>query len=54
MRGLGCMRLSTEADRDDAGGLAVLRAALAGGIELLDTAGRVRASTIAMSATTSG
>ncbi len=38
MRGLGCMRLSTAPDRDDARGVAVVRAALAAGIELLDTA----------------
>src|SRR5688500_5138439 len=38
MIGLGCMRLSTAADRDDARGLAVLRAALDAGATLLDTA----------------
>src|SRR5262245_9631002 len=36
--GLGCMRLSTEADRDDARGAAVLAAAIAAGVDLLDTA----------------
>jgi aryl-alcohol dehydrogenase-like predicted oxidoreductase/predicted kinase len=36
--GLGCMRLSTDAARDPARGLAVIAAALAAGIELLDTA----------------
>ena len=35
---LGCMRLSTAADRDDARGLAVLLAALDAGVTLLDTA----------------
>src|SRR5688572_25889224 len=38
MIGLGCMRLSTAADRDDARGIAVLRAALDAGATLLDTA----------------
>lgn len=37
-RGLGCMRLSTAADRDDAHAAAVLDAALAAGVDLLDTA----------------
>lgn len=36
--GLGCMRLSTEHDRDDARAIAVLHAALDAGITLLDTA----------------
>lgn len=36
--GLGCMRLATEADRDDARAAAVLDAALAAGIDLFDTA----------------
>ena len=36
--GLGCMRLSTEADRDEAGAIAVLHAAFDAGITLLDTA----------------
>ena len=36
--GLGCMRLSTEADRDDTRGVAVIRAALDAGVTLLDTA----------------
>ncbi len=36
--GLGCMRLSTEADRDDARAIAVLVAAIEAGVELLDTA----------------
>lgn len=35
---LGCMRLSTAADRDEARGLAVLLAALDAGVTLLDTA----------------
>ena len=38
MIGLGCMRLSTARDRDDARGVAVIRAALDAGITLLDTA----------------
>ena len=38
MIGLGCMRLSTRADRDDERGLAVIRAALDAGATLLDTA----------------
>ncbi|HEY5928531.1 MAG TPA: aldo/keto reductase [Kofleriaceae bacterium] len=38
MLGLGCMRLSTAKDRDDARSLAVLLAALDAGVELLDTA----------------
>ena len=38
MIGLGCMRLSTSRDRDDAQGVAVIRAALDAGIKLLDTA----------------
>jgi aryl-alcohol dehydrogenase-like predicted oxidoreductase len=36
--GLGCMRLSTEPDRDDARSLGVLTAALDAGVDLLDTA----------------
>lgn len=36
--GLGCMRLSTEHDRDDARAVGVVRAALDAGIELFDTA----------------
>ena len=36
--GLGCMRLSTERDRDDARSIAVLHAALDAGVTLLDTA----------------
>ena len=36
--GLGCMRLSTTADRDDATSVAVLHAALDAGLTLLDTA----------------
>jgi aryl-alcohol dehydrogenase-like predicted oxidoreductase len=36
--GLGCMRLSTTADRDDDRGVAVIRAALDAGATLLDTA----------------
>jgi aryl-alcohol dehydrogenase-like predicted oxidoreductase/predicted kinase/histidinol phosphatase-like enzyme len=36
--GLGCMRLSTEPDRDDAKSLAVLHAALDAGVTLFDTA----------------
>jgi aryl-alcohol dehydrogenase-like predicted oxidoreductase/predicted kinase len=36
--GLGCMRLSTERDRDEARALDVLRAALDGGVTLFDTA----------------
>ena len=36
--GLGCMRLSTVAERDEAHGLAVLAAALDAGVDLLDTA----------------
>ena len=35
---LGCMRLSTESDRDDARSVAVIHAALDAGITLLDTA----------------
>ena len=35
---MGCMRLSTEADRDEARALAVLHAALRAGVTLLDTA----------------
>jgi aryl-alcohol dehydrogenase-like predicted oxidoreductase/adenylate kinase family enzyme len=38
MIGLGCMRLSTAAGRDDANGIAVIHAALAAGATLLDTA----------------
>ncbi len=36
--GLGCMRLSTEPDRSDANGLAVIHAALDAGVTFLDTA----------------
>jgi aryl-alcohol dehydrogenase-like predicted oxidoreductase len=36
--GIGCMRLSTERDRDEARGIEVLRAALDLGITFLDTA----------------
>src|SRR5918994_4612563 len=36
--GLGCMRLSTERDRDEAQGVAVLHAAFDAGLTLLDTA----------------
>src|SRR5262245_37476264 len=36
--GLGCMRLSTERDRDEASAVAVLHAAFNAGIMLLDTA----------------
>jgi len=36
--GLGCMRLSTDAARDPVRGRAVIEAAIAGGIALLDTA----------------
>ena len=36
--GLGCMRLSTERDRDDDRGIAVLRAALDAGVAFFDTA----------------
>src|SRR5215467_15511047 len=35
---MGCMRLSTDAERDDARGAAVLAAALDAGVDLLDTA----------------
>src|SRR5256886_6851007 len=38
MIGLGCMRLSTARDRDEARGVAVIRAALDAGAGLLDTA----------------
>lgn len=38
MIGLGCMRLSTAKDRDDARSLAVLAAALDAGVDLFDTA----------------
>jgi aryl-alcohol dehydrogenase-like predicted oxidoreductase/predicted kinase len=38
MIGLGCMRLSTAPDRDEARGVAVVRAALDAGATLLDTA----------------
>ena len=38
MIGLGCMRLSTARDRDEARGVAVIRAALDAGARLLDTA----------------
>ena len=37
MIGLGCMRLSTAADRDDAKSIAVIHAALDAGVKLLDT-----------------
>lgn len=37
-QGLGCMRLSTDRDRDDARGLAVIHAALDAGIRFFDTA----------------
>ncbi|MGH7694669.1 MAG: aldo/keto reductase [Gemmatimonadaceae bacterium] len=37
MIGLGCMRLSTAADRDDAKSIAVIHAALDAGVRLLDT-----------------
>ena len=36
--GIGCMRLSTEGDRDDARGIEVLHAALDGGVTFFDTA----------------
>ena len=36
--GIGCMRLSTESDRDDARGIEVLHAALDAGVTFLDTA----------------
>ncbi len=36
--GIGCMRLSTERDRDDARGVEVLHAALDAGVTFLDTA----------------
>ena len=38
MLALGCMRLSTEPDRDDLRSIAVLHAALNAGVTLLDTA----------------
>ena len=38
MVGLGCMRLSTDPDRDDAAAIATLHAALDAGVTLLDTA----------------
>src|SRR5689334_23707797 len=38
MIGLGCMRLSTAADRDDGRSIAVIHAALDAGATLLDTA----------------
>src|SRR5262245_11033818 len=38
VRGLGCMRLSTDRDRDETGAIAVLHAALDAGIRLFDTA----------------
>jgi aryl-alcohol dehydrogenase-like predicted oxidoreductase/histidinol phosphatase-like enzyme/predicted kinase len=38
MLAIGCMRLSTEADRDDERAIATLHAALDGGVTLLDTA----------------
>jgi hypothetical protein len=37
--GLGCMRLSTEPDRSDANGLAVIHAALDAGIRLAEVSG---------------
>ncbi len=36
--GLGCMRLSTDVDRDEERGLATIDAALDAGITILDTA----------------
>ena len=36
--GLGCMRLSTHSNRDEANGIAVIHAALDAGVRLLDTA----------------
>ena len=36
--GMGCMRLSTAPDRDDARAIAVIHAALDAGVRLLDTA----------------
>src|SRR5262245_11427054 len=36
--GMGCMRLSTDRDRDEAGAVAVLHAALDAGVTVLDTA----------------
>src|SRR5690242_5580207 len=36
--GLGCMRLSTQAERDEDRGIAVIHAALDAGVTLLDTA----------------
>jgi aryl-alcohol dehydrogenase-like predicted oxidoreductase/histidinol phosphatase-like enzyme/predicted kinase len=36
--GMGCMRLSTAADRDEVGAVAVIQAALDAGVRLLDTA----------------
>ena len=36
--GMGCMRLSTERDRDEARGLDVLHAAFDGGVTFFDTA----------------
>src|SRR5262245_15302210 len=36
--GMGCMRLSTECSRDEAGAIAVVHAALDAGVTLLDTA----------------
>ena len=38
LAGMGCMRLSTDPDRDDERGIAVLHAAMDAGITLLDTA----------------
>jgi aryl-alcohol dehydrogenase-like predicted oxidoreductase/predicted kinase/histidinol phosphatase-like enzyme len=38
MIAIGCMRLSTERDRDDAGSIEVIHAALDAGVTLLDTA----------------
>jgi aryl-alcohol dehydrogenase-like predicted oxidoreductase len=35
--GLGCMRLSTERDRDEARAVAVIHAALEAGVQLFDT-----------------
>ena len=43
---LGCMRLSTEGDRDDARSLAVIHAALDAGIALLDTADAYRLAAV--------
>jgi len=38
MIGMGCMRLSTERDRDEARAIAVLHAAFDSGVTFLDTA----------------